>query len=57
MVDFEARVLIGWPANTVREKANQEAYLKIQHFCFYVKVVYHFRPEYSMEAPKFLSLW
>ena len=43
MFDFKKRVL----ANAVREPANQDAYLKVQHFCFYVKVVYHFRPEYS----------
>ena len=48
MFDFEERVLIGWLANTVREPANQAAYLKVQHFCFYVEVVYHFRPEYSI---------
>ena len=47
MFDFEERVLIGWLANTVREPANQDEYVKVQHFCFYVKVVYHFRPEYS----------
>ena len=53
--DFEERVLIGWLANTVRERERererqrererviQDAYLKVQHFCFYVnKVVYHF---------------
>ena len=44
--DFQERILIGWLANTVREPANQDAYLKVQHFCFYVKIVYHFRPEY-----------
>ena len=47
MFDFEERVLIGWLANTVREPANQDEYVKVQHFCFYVKVAYHFRPEYS----------
>ena len=36
---FEARVLIGWLANTPGEPANQNAYLiKVKHFCFYVKV-------------------
>ena len=46
MFDFEERVLTGWLAHTVTEPANQDAYLKVQHFCFYVKFVYHFRPEY-----------
>ena len=46
MLDFEERVLIGWPANNVRESANQDACLKVQHISFDVKVVYHFRPEY-----------
>ena len=32
MSDIEERVLIGWLANTVREPANQDAYLKVQHF-------------------------
>ena len=41
--DFEERVLIGWLANTVREPTSQDAYIKIQHFCFHVKGVYHFR--------------
>ena len=50
MLDFEKRVLIGWLPNTVREPVNQDVYLKIQHFCFYVKVVYHFRPEYIIMA-------
>ena len=40
--DFEERVLIGWVANTVREPANQDAYLKVHHLCIDVKVVYHF---------------
>ena len=31
--DFEERVLIGWVANTVREPANQDTYLKVQHLC------------------------
>ena len=38
MSDFKERVLIGWLANTVRVPANEDAYLKVQHFCFYVKV-------------------
>ena len=37
------RVLIGWLTNTVKETANQDAYLKVQHFYFNVKVVCHFR--------------
>ena len=45
--DFEECVLIGWLANTGREPAYQDAYLKVQHLCIYVKVVYHFRPEYN----------
>ena len=52
MFDLEERVLIGWPANTVREPANQEMYLNAQYFCFYVKVVYHFQPEYSYPNDK-----
>ena len=44
---YSGRVLIGWLAKTVREPASQDAYLKLQHLCFYVKGVYHFRPEYS----------
>ena len=47
MFDFEERILNFWLANTVREPANQDTYFKVQHFCFYVKVAYHFRPEYS----------
>ena len=47
MFDFEERALIGWLAITVREPANQDAYFKVQNFCFYDKVVYHFRPEYT----------
>ena len=31
--EFEERVLIGWLANTVRQPANQDAYLKVQQFC------------------------
>ena len=46
MFDFEERVLMGWLANTAREPAHQDAYLKVQHFCSYGKVVYHFWPEY-----------
>ena len=38
MFEFEERVLIGWLTNTVREPANQNACLKVKHFCFYVKV-------------------
>ena len=48
MFEFEVRVLIGWLANTVREPANQDANLKVPNFCFYTKVICHFRPEYSM---------
>ena len=29
MLAFEERVMIGWIANTVREPANQDAYLKV----------------------------
>ena len=47
MFYFEERVLIGWLANTMREPANQDTYRKVQHFCFYVKVFCHFRPEYN----------
>ena len=48
MFDFVARILIGWLANTVRGPANEDAYLKVQHFCFYVKVVYLLRPAYNI---------
>ena len=52
MFDFEERALIGWLVNTVREPANQDAYLKVQHLCIYVKVVYHFWPEYRNDYSK-----
>ena len=48
MFVFEERVLNGWLANFVREPVNQDVYLKVQHFCFCVKVVYHVRREYSI---------
>ena len=38
MFDFEACVLIGWLANTLRESVSQNACLKVKHFSFYVKV-------------------
>ena len=44
--DFEKHLLIGWVVNTVREPANQDAHFKVQNFCLYVMIVYHFRPEY-----------
>ena len=44
--DFEKHLLIGWVLNTVKKPANQDAHFKVQHFCFYVKVVYHLRPDY-----------
>ena len=54
--DSEERVLIGWVANTVREPANQYAYLKIQHLCIYInKVVYNFQPEYSFYLDLIIS--
>ena len=34
MLKFEARVLIGWLANTLREPANQNTKLKSQKFLF-----------------------
>ena len=46
MLIFEVRVLIGWPSHSIRKTANQNAFLKVKLFCFYVKVAYHFRPEY-----------
>ena len=49
MFDLEEHVVIGWLANTVREPAHQDAYLKVQHFCFYANVVYHFRLEYRTD--------
>ena len=47
MLNFEVRVLIGWFSHSIRYPANQNAFLKIKCFCFYVKVAYHFRPEYN----------
>ena len=38
MLDFEECVLIGWLANTVREPANQNVYLKVQRFCFILRL-------------------
>ena len=38
MFEFEERVLIGWLANTVREPANQDAYIRVQHFCFMLRL-------------------
>ena len=43
MFDFEERVLIGLTTEYC-ERASQSR--RVQHFCFYVKVVYHFRPQY-----------
>ena len=40
--DFKECVLFGWLVNTVRWPVNQGVYLKVQHFYFYVEVVYHF---------------
>ena len=36
MLKFEARVLIGWLANSLREPANQNTKLKVKNFCFNV---------------------
>ena len=47
MFDIEANVLIGWLANSLREPNNQNACLKIEHFCFYVKVVRLSYSEYN----------
>ena len=38
MFDFEEGILIDWLTNTVREPANKDAYLKLQHICFYVRL-------------------
>ena len=46
--DFEAHILIGWLSHSICWPANQNLFLKVKHFCFYVKVAYHFLPEYSV---------
>ena len=43
-------VLLGWLSHSIRYPANQNAFLKVKHFCFYVKVAYHFRPEYNYDV-------
>ena len=45
--DFEARFLIGWLANTLRVFANQNAVIKVKHFCFHAKMAYLSYCEYS----------
>ena len=55
MFDVEARVLIGWLSNTLREPANQNACHKVKHFCFYVKVACLSCSEYSMTFEDVLS--
>ena len=62
MFVFEACVLIGWLANTLRESANQNACLKVKQFCSYAKVTCLSYDEYSLRAkmcsanyPKVLS--
>ena len=57
MFDFEERVLIGWLANTVRESGNEDPYFKVQQFCFYVKVVYHFGAEYKHIYTRAGNVW
>ena len=49
MLNIEARVLIGWLSHSIRKPANQNSFLEVKHFCFYVKVAYHFGPEYSKQ--------
>ena len=34
MFDSEARVLIGWLSQNIRQPANQNTCLKVNHFCF-----------------------
>ena len=38
LFDFEARLLIAWVTNSLREPASQTARLKVKHFYLYVKV-------------------
>ena len=57
MFDFEERVLFGWLSNTVREPATQDAYFKVQHFCFYLMVVYPFRPILVVIVEETLKRW
>ena len=47
MLNFEVRVLMGWLSHSIRYPANQNAFLKVKPFYYYVKVAYHFRPEYN----------
>ena len=44
MFNFKVGVLIGWLSHSIHDSVNQSAFLKVKHFCFYVQVVYHFRP-------------
>ena len=46
MLDFGARVLIGWLANIL---TSQPIGTRVKHFCFYVKVAYLSYGEYSYE--------
>ena len=51
--DFEARVLIGWLANTL---ANQNACIMVKPFCFYVMVACLSYGEYSFHITMYETL-
>ena len=48
MSDFEARVLIGWLANTLRQPANQNTCLKVKMFFCYVDLPFLLRIYYVL---------
>ena len=45
MLNFEVRVLTGWLSDSIRKPAIQNAFLKVNQFCFYVN---HLRTEYDV---------
>ena len=47
MFDLDECVLIGWLTNTLKEPANQNAFLKVKQFCFYARVVCLSYSEYN----------
>ena len=55
MFDFDARVLIGWLTNSLRELANQNACFKVNDFCFHVNVASLSYGEYSCIMAPLLS--
>ena len=52
MFDLDARIMIGWLANTLRELANQNARLKVKYFCFYANVACLSYGEYTFRRLK-----